>query len=543
MNQRVVVLDSIAPQGLELLEATDGIEFEVRTGLSGDELQSALQEFDGAICRSGVKITADSLAGNRRLKAIVRAGVGTDNIDKVAATRHGIVVMNTPSGNTISTAEHTWALILALSRNIAPAYLSLLEGRWDRKKFMGAQLAEKTLGVVGLGRIGREVARRAIAFEMRVVGYDPFLSEEVAAKERIELVDTVDEMLPMVDYLTVHTPLTSETRGLIGREQLELIKPGARLVNAARGGIYDEAALAEGLKSGRLGGVALDVYGEEPCTSHPLFGLPNVVCTPHLGASTAEAQTQVAVEAVQLLTDFLLKGQIRHAVNTAAIDPQTLQAIRGYLDLAYRLGRFEAQWSHGNASSCRLQYRGEIAESDTRLLTAAFCAGFLEQALDAEVNVVNAAMLMQERGIRVVELKNPDMGAFRASITAEVETGERSFTAAGTLFGNNMPRLVRLDDYRLEAYLDGHLLVFCHCDVPGIIGAVGTIFGRHGLNIAQMAVGRAGNEPGGRAIGVLNLDSVPAEGAMTELLGHEHIESAVAVQLPESGELPPWLAV
>ncbi len=543
MNQRVVVLDSIAPQGLELLEATDGIEFEVRTGLSGDELQSALQEFDGAICRSGVKITADSLAGNRRLKAIVRAGVGTDNIDKVAATRHGIVVMNTPSGNTISTAEHTWALILALSRNIAPAYLSLLEGRWDRKKFMGAQLAEKTLGVVGLGRIGREVARRAIAFEMRVVGYDPFLSEEVAAKERIELVDTVDEMLPMVDYLTVHTPLTSETRGLIGREQLELIKPGARLVNAARGGIYDEAALAEGLKSGRLGGVALDVYGEEPCTSHPLFGLPNVVCTPHLGASTAEAQTQVAVEAVQLLTDFLLKGQIRHAVNTAAIDPQTLQAIRGYLDLAYRLGRFEAQWSHGNASSCRLQYRGEIAESDTRLLTAAFCAGFLEQALDAEVNVVNAAMLMQERGIRVVELKNPDMGAFRASITAEVETGERSFTAAGTLFGNNMPRLVRLDDYRLEAYLDGHLLVFCHCDVPWIIGAVGTIFGRHGLNIAQMAVGRAGNEPGGRAIGVLNLDSVPAEGAMTELLGHEHIESAVAVQLPESGELPPWLAV
>lgn len=542
MTYRVIVLDSIAAEGLALLDAAEGVAYEVRPGLAGEELRQALAEFDGAICRSGVKITAEALEGNRRLRAIVRAGVGTDNIDKVAATRHGIVVMNTPSGNTISTAEHTWALILSLSRNVAPAHHSLLQGRWDRKKFMGSQLAEKTLGIVGLGRIGREVARRAVAFEMRVLGYDPFLSDEVAAKERIELVDTVDDLLPHVDYLTVHTPLTSETRGLIGREQIERMKPGVRLINAARGGIYDEAALVEGLQSGKLGGVALDVFSEEPCTSHPLFGMPNVVCTPHLGASTAEAQTQVAVEAVQLLTDYLLRGQIRHAVNTASIDPKTLQAMRGYLDLAYRLGRFQAQWSTGNASACRLQYRGEIAQHDTRLLTAAFCAGFLERALDADVNIVNASMLMQERGIHVQETVRPEMGAFRASITAEVEAGEQSFQASGTLFGNNMPRLVRLGDYRLEAYLDGHLLVFCHKDVPGIIGAVGTIFGRHGVNIAQMAVGRAGSEPGGRAIGVLNLDAPPAGEALEELLRHDHIESAAAVRLPAAGELPGWLA-
>ncbi len=542
MSYRVIVLDSIAEEGLELLRAAEGIEFEVRTGLSGDALRSALAEFDGAICRSGVKITAKALEGNRRLRAIVRAGVGTDNIDKLAATRHGIVVMNTPSGNTISTAEHTWALILALSRNVAPAYASLLEGRWDRKRFLGSQLAEKTLGIIGLGRIGREVAKRAIAFQMRVIGYDPFLSDEVAAKERIELVDTVDDLLPEVDYLTVHTPLTSETRGLIGREQIEQMKPGVRLVNAARGGIYDEEALVEGLESGKLGGVALDVFTEEPCTEHPLFGRPNVVCTPHLGASTAEAQTQVAVEAVQLLVDYLLRGQIRHAVNTASIDPQMLRTLRGYLDLAYRLGRFQAQWASGNAAACRLQFRGEIAHEETRLLTSAFCAGFLEKALDAEVNIVNAGMLMQERGIHVQETSDSEMGAFRASITSEVETGSQTYTASGTLFGNRMPRLVRLEDYRLEAYLDGHLLVFRHRDVPGIIGAVGTIFGKHGVNIAQMAVGRAGSEPGGRAIGVLNLDAPPSPSALEELLTHEHIESAVPVELPGSGELPGWLA-
>ncbi len=305
----------------------------MRTGLKGQELRAALAEYDGAVCRSGVKITADSLEGNRRLKAVVRAGVGTDNIDKIAATRQGIVVMNTPTGNTISTAEHAFALMLGLSRNVASAYQSLQEGRWDRKSYMGSQLADKTLGVVGLGRIGQEVARRALAFGMRVLGYDPYLSNELAIKLGVDKMETVHEMLPLVDYLTVHTPLTPETRHLIGKQEIEMLKPGVRLINAARGGIYDEAALAEGLKSGKLAGVALDVFEEEPCTASPLFELPGVLCTPHLGASTEEAQTQVAVEAVQLLIRFLTAGEIRHAVNMAAVDPKTVKSMLGNLDV------------------------------------------------------------------------------------------------------------------------------------------------------------------------------------------------------------------
>src|SRR3954463_7061884 len=277
---RVIVLDTLAPEGLELLDAAPGIEYEVRTGLKGDALREALGQFEGAICRSGVQITADALEGNRRLKAIVRAGVGTDNIDKDAATRHGIVVMNTPGGNTLSTAEHTVALMLALSRNIAPAYESLKAGKWERNKYMGTQVAGKTLGIVGLGRIGVAVAKRAQALEMNVLGYDPFMSKERAKELGIEPMETVADMLPRVDYLTVHTPLTDETRGLVGAAQLATMKTGVRLINAARGGIYDEVALAEGLKSGKVGGVALDVYSAEPCTDSPLFGLPGVVCTP-----------------------------------------------------------------------------------------------------------------------------------------------------------------------------------------------------------------------------------------------------------------------
>jgi D-3-phosphoglycerate dehydrogenase len=336
MTVRIIVLDPIAQEGLDLLAAAAGIEHEVRTGLKGEALKAALAEFDGAICRSGVTIGGDVLEGNRRLKAIARAGVGTDNIDKEVATRLGIVVMNTPTGNTLSTAEHTFTLMCALSRRVAEAFSKLQAGKWDRKTFLGTQLADKTLGIVGLGRIGQEVAKRAIAFQMRVLGFDPFLSAEQAAKLGITRVEKVRDMLPQVDYLTVHTPLTPETTNLIDREAIELMKPGVRLINAARGGIYNEEALVEGLKSGKLGGVALDVFTEEPCTSHPLFGMPNVLCTPHLGASTEEAQTQVAVEAVELLINYFTKGEVRHAVNMAAIDPKALEAIRGYLDLAYR---------------------------------------------------------------------------------------------------------------------------------------------------------------------------------------------------------------
>lgn len=538
---RIVVLDTLSPDGLKLLDEAKarGIEYEVRTGLKGDALKAALAEFDGAICRSGVKITADALAGNRRLRAIVRAGVGTDNIDKEAATRQGIVVMNTPAGNTISTAEHTWALILALSRNVAVAHHSLVEHKWDRNKYMGAQLADKTIGIVGLGRIGQAVAKRAQAFEMRVMGYDPFLSRERAAELGIEAVANVKDLLGAVDYLTVHTPLTDETRGLVNTSNLNLLKPGIRLVNCARGGIYEEAALIEGLKSGKIAGVALDVFESEPCTESPLFEMKGVLCTPHLGASTEEAQAQVAIEGVGLLVDFLTTGAIRHAVNMSPLDPQTLESLRGNLNLSHRLGLLLAQMAQGAPKRCVIQYRGEVASKNTKLLSAAFACGLLEHALVEEVNIVNAELLLRERGIELVEQSRQDMGAFSSIISAEVLSDSQTSRASGTLFGHNMPRLVQIGDHRLEAYLDGVLLVFTHTDVPGIIGKVGTLFGRHHVNIAQMAVGRSG--PGGDATGVLNLDSEPSPEALAELKACAEIHTASVIKLPPAGKLPAWL--
>lgn len=535
----IIVLDNLAQEGLDLLAAADGIDYEVRTGLKGDELRQALNEHDGAICRSGVKLTADVLDQNSKLKAIVRAGVGTDNIDKKAATRQGIIVMNTPTGNTVSTAEHAFALMLGMSRNLAPANQSLVEGRWDRKAYMGSQLADKTLGIVGLGRIGQEVATRAIAFGMRVIGYDPFLSADRAIELGIEPSAKVDDMLPRIDYLTVHTPLTPETENLIGEAQIEMMKPTVRLVNCARGGIYDEEALASAIKAGRIAGVALDVFREEPCTNHSLYGLPGVLCTPHLGASTEEAQTQVAIEAVNLLVNFLNSGEIRHAVNMAAIDPKTLASLRGFLDVSYRLGRFVAQAHDGKINACKLTFRGEVAAKDTNLLTSAFCAGLVETAMDEPVNIVNAKVLLQERGIEVIAESRPDRGAFNASITADLETDTGTFQAGGTLFGHDMPRLILLDDYRLEAYLDGVLFVFSHDDVPGIIGNVGSVLGKHDVNIAQMAVGRA--VPGKEAVGILNLDSAPPQEAIDDLLSNRNIHRCQVVELPAAGTLPSWI--
>ncbi|MEO2042322.1 MAG: phosphoglycerate dehydrogenase [Pirellulales bacterium] len=537
----IIVLDKLSPDGLALLDAAGrlGISYEVKTGLSGEELKNVLASHDGAICRSGVKITADVLAGNHRLRAIVRAGVGTDNIDKQAATRQGIVVMNTPAGNTVSTAEHAFTLLLALSRNVAPADASLREHRWDRGKYMGVQLAGKTLGIVGMGRIGQAVASRARAFDMRVVVYDPFLAAERAGELGVELFGSVREMLPELDYLTVHTPLTDDTRHLIGKEELSLLKPGVRLINCARGGIYDEEALLEGLESGVLAGVALDVFEAEPCTDSPLFGRPDVLVTPHLGASTEEAQSQVAIEGVNLLTDFLRTGTIRHSVNSSPIDPADLEGLRGFLDLGWRLGVLLSQLDDQPPKAVSIAYRGEIASRNTRLITAAFAAGLLETALE-DVNIINAEMLLRERGIELVEQSRTDPGAFSSVVAVDLVVGDHVHRAAGTLFGRSMPRLVQLEGHRLEAYLDGTLMIFMHEDVPGIIGNVGTAFGGTGVNIAQMTVGRSA--PGGDAIGVLSLDQEPSEESLSKVRTCEGIHSAKVCKLPMAGQLPYWLA-
>lgn len=537
---RIVVLDSISQDGLDLLEAAPGIEYEVKTGLKGEELRNTLMEFDGAICRSGVKLTADILEGNTRLKAIARAGVGTDNIDKAMATRQGMIVMNTPSGNTISTAEHALALMFGLTRFVAPANQSLAEGRWDKKQFTGSQLAGKTLGIIGLGRIGQTIAIRARAMEMNLVGYDPFLSDAMAEKLGIKMFSSYREMLPYCDFLTVHTPLTDETRGMISFDEIKMLPKGARLINCARGGIYDEAALVEGLDSGHLAGVALDVYPTEPCTENPLFGRKNVLCTPHLGASTTEAQKNVALEAVELLIDYFTTGTIKSAVNMAPLDGKTLNEMRGSLALAWRLGLAASQIEKGRISKCSISYRGEIAQKVTSLVTGAFAAGLLSNATGGESNIINARMLLKERGIEVVENKSNESGTFSSLISIEVTSDTGKTTLAGTLFGNSMPRLVQVNEFRLEAFLDGNLCLFLHENVPGIIGAVGNIFGRNNVNIEQLSVSTATNQTS-KALGVWGLDTIPPVAALSELQKVNGVTKVMCVSLPAANELPAWL--
>jgi D-3-phosphoglycerate dehydrogenase len=535
---RVFISDKLESPGLDLLRQA-GIEVDERHGLTGAALQEAMRAADGMIVRSGTRVTADLLEQPGHLRAIVRAGVGVDNIDVAAATRRGIIVMNTPGGNTVSTAEHTITLLMSLSRHIPAADASIRQGKWERNKFVGAQLAGKTLGVVGLGRIGREVARRAAGLDMKVIGYDPFMAPDKAAQLGIESVSGLDALLPRCDYLTVHTPLTEETRSLIGARELGLMKREARVLNCARGGIIDEAALADALRAGRLAGAALDVFVQEPPASdNPLVKLPNVVITPHLGASTAEAQASVAREAAQLLVDFLARGVVQFAVNMAAVDRTELEELRLYVDMARRLGLLHGQMSHGAIQRAELHYRGEVARRSTRLVTAAFAAGLLEQRLAEDVNIVNAELLARERGIDIVEQSNPRKGDFSTLIRADVTTEKKVYTAAGTLFGNQYLRLVQLGPYHLDSFMDGIMLIFTHRDVPGLIGFIGTIFGKHQVNIAQMTVGR--QLPAGEAIAVLNLDNQPPDEAITEVRAHPQISSLSVVKLPRAGEMPAW---
>lgn len=539
---RVLITDNLSPAGLDILKQSLQIEVDVRSGLSPEQVRDALHEADGIIIRSATKLTAPILKGQPRLKAIVRAGVGVDNIDLAAATREGIVVMNTPAGNTTSTAEHTIAMMMALSRNIGRAAASMRDGKWERSKFTGTQLAGKTLAILGLGRIGQAVAQRALGLEMRVLGYDPFLSAERAGEQGIELFRDIDAMLVDCDYLTVHTPLTNETRSVINAERLRRMKKGVRVINCARGGIIDENDLAEALKSGHVAGAALDVFVEEPPKSSPLPGLPNVLCTPHLGASTDEAQELVAIEAAEILSGFFLRNEIRHAVNMAPISAKEMQDVERHLDLARRLGLLLAQQNRsGGLRAARIHYRGEAAAKKTKLMTASFAAGLLETALEDQANIVNAELLARERGIEITESASNEAGNFSTLISASVLTEQGELTASGTTFGHEFLRLVRLGNFHLDAYLDGLMLIYRHRDVPGLIGFIGTILGKHRVNIAHMALGRERNEPGGDSIAVLNLDSSPSAEALQELAKHPDVQGVELVRLPPAGTPLPWL--
>jgi D-3-phosphoglycerate dehydrogenase len=537
---RVLVPEKLEAVGLDLLRQA-GVELDTRSDLKGDALKEAVRAADGLIVRSATRVDAALLENPGKLRAVVRAGVGVDTIDLATATRKGIVVMNTPGGNTVSTAEHTVTLMMALARHIPSADAHVRQGpaKWERNKFLGTQLAGKTIGIIGLGRVGREVARRAIGLDMKVIGMDPILAPDRAAQLGIESVPDLNTLLPRCDFLTIHVPGGAETRDLLGAAELAKLPKGARVLNCARGGIINEQALADALRSGHLAGAALDVFVQEPPPpDQPLLKLPNVVMTPHLGASTVEAQTSVAREAAQLLIDFLTRGLVQFAVNMAAVDRTELEELRLYVDVARRLGLLHAQMCQGAMQKATLTYRGEVARRSTKLITAAFAAGLLEFRLDQNVNIVNAELLARERGIEIVEQTNPKKGDFSTLIRADVTTEKKTYTAAGTLFGNQYLRLVQLGPYPLDTFLDGHLLLFTHRDVPGLIGFIGTIFGKHNVNIAQMNVGR--QVAGGEAIAVLNLDSTPPEEALREVRSHPQISSVSLVKLPPPGQMPAW---
>ncbi len=538
---RVLITDGLHASGMAILEEADGIEIVIMPDLTPDQLKEELQNVDGIIVRSKTKLRAEILEGQERLKVIVRAGVGDDNIDLEAATKAGILVMNTPTGNTTSTAEHTVAMMLALSRNIGPAAASMKSGKWDRKLFQGTQVSGKTLAVIGLGRTGVCVAQRARALEMTVLGYDPFMSEERARSYGIELHRDVDEIVKRADYLTVHTPLTDETRGIINAERLASMPKGARIVNCARGGIVDETDLADAIESGHIAGAAIDVFTKEPPEDRRLVELPQVLSTPHLGASTDEAQEMVALEAAEIISDFLTRNEIRHAINMIPVSGAEMADLKPHIELGHRLGLFLSQLTKGSLKSVQIQYRGEVAEKQTKLITSSFTAGLLSNAFEADVNIVNATVFAKDRGIDISESRSTEVGTLSTLISATIETEQGQSSAAGTIFGQDFLRLTRLDEFYLDGYLDGNLLIYRHHDVPGLIGYIGTVLGNHKVNIAHMALGRLQNQPGGEAIAVLNVDGDVPEAALEEVSQHKDVSCVNLIKMPPATAPLSWL--
>ena len=531
MTIKIYVSDDVSDSGLAPLRSA-GFNVEKRTGLSRSELAEALKDADGLIVRSETKVTADLLDEATSLRVIGRAGVGVDNIDVPAATIRGVVVMNAPDGNTITTAEHTIALLISLARSIPQANSSLKAGRWERKKFIGVELQGKTLGIIGLGRIGRVVASRARALGMQIVAYDPFIAPEQARDLEIELAP-LDDVYARADFLTVHTPLTADTRGLIDREVFGKMKHGARLINCARGGLVDEAALYEALTSGSIAGAALDVFSEEPPPAdHRLLQLDQVIATPHLGASTTEAQEGVAFTVAEQMRDFLLTGALRGAVNVPAISVKEFNVMQPYVELAESLGRFQAQLVQQAVSEVRIEFAGEVVDLDATPVTRAFLAGFLRD-VSARVNVVNAFLIADERGIKVTTTYVRSAGDNAPAMRTEIMTGPTRRSLAGNLIGyggqRREGRITEIDGFHLEARPEGHLLVTRSHDVPGVIGKIGTILGEGGVNISRFHLGR--RERGGEAMAVIEVDAPVSRQTLQSLRALEPVISAQPIEL------------
>jgi len=526
---KILISDPLSDEGVKILKEVKEFEVDVKTELKPEVLKEIIKDYEALIVRSATKVTKDVIGSAVKLKVIGRAGVGLDNVDLEAATKRGIIVMNSPAGNTISTCEHTMSMILALSRNIPAADLSLKSGEWKRSKFMGVELYGKTLGVVGLGRIGTEVSKRAISFGMKVIAYDPFLSKEVANQLGIEIVE-LEGLFKRSDYITVHTPLTDETRHMISDSQIAMMKPGVRLINCARGGIIDEAALLKALDAGKVAGAALDVFEKEPPDfSSPLTKHKNVVITPHLGASTEEAQVNVAVEVCLSVRDALLSRGIRNAANFPCLSAEVYNVLQPYINLGEKLGSLAGQLFEGRITELKINYTGEIIKNDLSPLTMAVTKGMLAPILQETVNYINAKELAKERGINVLEAKSEKEEDFTNLISVEVNTDGKKHKVAGTLFTNNEPRVVNVDGLYVETIPQGYMLFLENWDKPGVIGNLGTLLGENSVNIAGMTFGR--EKPGGKAVSALNIDSAVSAKILDQIKKLENILSVKLVKL------------
>ena len=511
---KILITDKLAQEGIDLLKNIDGIEPVVNLGISEDELASIIGEYDGLIIRSATQVTKKVLANSGKLKGVARAGVGVDNIDIPEATKKGVIIMNTPGGNTMSAAEHTMALMLSLSRNVVPACNSLKDGAWDRKKYTGNQLNGKTIGVIGLGRIGMAVVRMALGFNMKVLGYDPFAVPKEAEELGIGVTENLEDIYTKADYISLHIPRNEQTLNMISAEQIKMMKPNARIVNCARGGIINEADLYEALKAGTIAGAALDVFPTEPPKDTGFKDIVNCLVTPHLGASTEEAQIEVAVEAAQILADAVMGGPVKNALNAPSSGAMPA-IVKSYSKLAERIGTVISILANGPIKSVEVQYRGAIAEKAVDLVTTSFSIGLLQPHFDAQVNMVNVGIMAKDRGISIDETKNTEAKDVASSFTAKVVTDKVTRTIRGTVYGEDLLRIIEIDGFNVEVTPSGSLAIIFNDDKPGVIGAVGTACGRHGINISTMGVGQKADE--NRAVLAVSLDKQPDEAAVKEL--------------------------
>jgi D-3-phosphoglycerate dehydrogenase len=526
--RKVLVSDPLSSKGLEILGKAKDLTFDLKPGLSPEELKKIIPDYDGIIIRSETKLKGDIIEAGKRLKVIGRAGIGLDNVDLPAATKKGIVVMNTPQENAIAAAEHTIAMILSVSRKIPQATGSMKAGKWEKKRFMGVELYNKTLGLIGIGVIGTIVADRARGLKMKVIGYDPYLSKEVAEKKAVDLV-SLDELLARSDFISIHTPLTDETRSLIDKKAFRKMKEGVILVNCARGGIVNEHDLYDAIKKGKVAGAALDVFEKEPAIGNPLVELEEVISTPHLGAATEEAQENVAIAVAQQMVDFFTLGEARNAINMPAVSPDNLPFLRPYLRLGEQLGSFLGQISNYAVEEVLIEYHGEVVDHGTKPITISILKGFLTPFVGETVNFVNAPVMAKERGIKITESTRAVAEDFASLIALTARSKREQNYIAGTLFGRKELRIVKLNDFFIEAIPEGHILLVNNYDRPGVIGNIGNALGSRNINIATMQFGR--DQMGGKAISLLHLDAPLPPGMMGEILKLPNIISVRQIQL------------